>query len=130
MSLSRAQTWLIRAAVLALVLFFGARFFWRLDWQRVWQAVAHAPLWTLGLGTLANLPLGFTKALRLRLITQLATPLRHLMGFFFASYAADNLLMSQAGVGLRVALLKREGMNLASAVAVQVVEKLLEAGVL
>jgi uncharacterized membrane protein YbhN (UPF0104 family) len=48
------------------------------------------------------------------------------MGFYVTSYAADNLVMSQAGLGVRVALLHREGIPIGNAVAVQGLEKLLE----
>src|SRR5215831_17940762 len=72
------------------------------------------------------LPLIWLKAVRLRLLIGGRVGAGKLMGFFVASYAADNLVMSQAGLGLRVALLRREGVALASAVAVQGLEKLLE----
>jgi uncharacterized membrane protein YbhN (UPF0104 family) len=48
------------------------------------------------------------------------------MTMYVASYAADNLVMSQAGLGVRVAMLRKDGVPLASAVTSQVVEKVLE----
>ena len=43
------------------------------------------------------------------------------------SYAADNLVMSQAGLGLRVAYFRLRGVPLATAASAQAMEKALEA---
>jgi uncharacterized membrane protein YbhN (UPF0104 family) len=48
------------------------------------------------------------------------------MQMYVASYAADNLVMSQAGLGVRVAMLVRDGVAVAVAVTVQIVEKVVE----
>lgn len=57
-----------------------------------------------------------------------APPLRTawLTGMYLGSYAMDNLLFSQAGVGSRVLLLQRAGVPLLAAVGSQVLDKVLE----
>jgi uncharacterized membrane protein YbhN (UPF0104 family) len=49
-----------------------------------------------------------------------------LAGFYLAGFAADNLLFGQAGIGLRVFLLQREGISIATAIGSQVLDKILE----
>ncbi len=50
-----------------------------------------------------------------------------LSGFYLAGYAADNLLFGQAGIGLRVFLLRGAGVKVATAIGSQVLDKILEA---
>src|SRR5207237_4368700 len=97
-----------------------------LDWHAIVASTRDANIVLLALGVLGNVPLIWLKALRLRPLVGGKVGTGRLMVFFVASYAADNLVMSQAGLGLRVALLHREGIPIASAVAVQGLEKLLE----
>ena len=61
--------------------------------------------------------------MRLLLARRVATP--PLAMAFVSGYAADNLVMSQAGVALRIAMIQREGIPLAEVIAVHVVEKVL-----
>nr|HEX4313873.1 lysylphosphatidylglycerol synthase transmembrane domain-containing protein [Kofleriaceae bacterium] len=122
MTLSRAIRLLIAVVVVAMIALYVRDF----DWAAIGDYARHASIPLLAVATLGNLPLIWMKALRLRtLVTgSLSTP--RLMRIYVASYAADNLLMSQAGIGVRVALLARDGVALAAAVTTQVVEKVLE----
>ena len=72
------------------------------------------------------MPLIWLKARRMRVLTGDTIGTGRLMQMYVASYAADNLVMSQAGLGVRVAMLVRDGVALAVAVTVQVVEKVVE----
>lgn len=117
---------LIRFAIIATLVTLMVFYLRGLDWDAIAESTRDANFVLLALGVLGNIPLIWLKALRLRLLVNRRVGTGRLMGFFVASYAADNLVMSQAGLGLRVALLRREGVPLASAVAVQGLEKLLE----
>lgn len=119
------KTWL-RVGVAAIVVAVVVWYVRQIDWTALRRATADANLWLVALAVLGNLPLVWIKALRLRLLVKKPIGILRLMGLYVASYAADNLVMSQAGLGVRVALLHREGIPLASAVAVQGLEKLLE----
>lgn len=117
---------LIRVAIAVVMVVLLALYVRGVDWGKIGHATADASIALLALSALGNLPLIWLKALRLRLLV--GRPIRawRLMGFYVASYAGDNLLMSQAGLGVRVALLHREGVPLATAVTAQAVEKVLE----
>jgi uncharacterized membrane protein YbhN (UPF0104 family) len=98
-----------------------------LDGRAIVSALAGASVPLLVLSALGNAPLVWTKARRMRALLdgQISTP--RLMALYFTSYAADNLLMSQAGLGIRVAWLRVAGVPLATAASAQAVEKILEA---
>jgi uncharacterized membrane protein YbhN (UPF0104 family) len=119
------KTWL-RAGIAVIVVAVVVWYVRQIDWNTLRRATSDANLWLIALAVLGNLPLVWIKALRLRLLIEKPIGILRLMGLYVASYAADNLVMSQAGLGVRVALLHREGIPLASAVAVQGLEKLLE----
>jgi len=112
----------IAAIMLALVVLYARR----VDWSAIRDRTADASVTLLALSALGNLPLIWLKAQRLRLLVGSRIEAPRLMGFYVASYAADNLVMSQAGLGVRVAMLLKDGVPLASAVTSQAVEKVLE----
>ncbi|MGE5185942.1 MAG: lysylphosphatidylglycerol synthase transmembrane domain-containing protein [Acidobacteriota bacterium] len=116
----------VRVLVIAAIAVLLALYVRHLDWHAIRTSTADAGIALLVLGTLGNAPLIWLKAVRLRALVGGKLGTGKLCGFYVASYAADNLLMSQAGVGLRVALLRREGLPLATAITVQALEKLLE----
>ena len=97
------------------------------DWGQIADAAAGASVLLLVISVAGNLPLIYFKAARLRLLVGGRVETPRLMGMYVASYAADNLLMSQAGLGVRVAMLVQEDVPLAGAVTSQAVEKVLEA---
>jgi uncharacterized membrane protein YbhN (UPF0104 family) len=115
-----------RFAVIGGIILLVALYVRGMDWAAIADSTRDANIGLLVLAVVINIPLIWFKALRLRLLINNRVGAGRLMGFFVASYAADNLVMSQAGLGLRVALLKREGISIATAVAVQGLEKLLE----
>jgi uncharacterized membrane protein YbhN (UPF0104 family) len=117
---------LLRIGIIAIIVAFGAIYVREVDWGLIWRAAYGASWPLLVLAVLLNIPLIWLKAVRLRLLIGGRVGAGKLMGFYVASYAADNLVMSQAGLGLRVGLLAHEGIPIASAVAVQGLEKLLE----
>jgi hypothetical protein len=121
----RSWPWL-RIAIAVVVIALIAVYVRQVDWTAIVRSTADASVLLLVVATLLNVPLIALKAMRMRLFVggQIATG--RLMGFYVASYAADNLLMSQAGLGLRVGLLHRDGVPLVSAVTVQALEKLVE----
>src|SRR5215831_8812274 len=112
------------ALVAALLVF---RYVRTLGLAQLASAVTTADRRRLLVCVLLNVPLVFCKARRLRRLAGCQTATRRIMGFYFASYAADNLLMGQAGLGVRVALLHREGVPWGRAVSAQAVEKACEA---
>jgi uncharacterized membrane protein YbhN (UPF0104 family) len=116
----------VRGCVVAVVAVLCVLWFRRLDARALMAALAGAsPAWLLLCGA-ANLPLVWLKARRMRLLLdgKMATP--RLMSAYLASYAADNLVMSQAGLGFRVASFRLHGVPISTAVAVQVVDKAIE----
>jgi uncharacterized membrane protein YbhN (UPF0104 family) len=117
---------LLRVGIAAIIIAFVVFYVRQLDWTAIVNSARDANIFLLALGVLGNVPLIWLKSMRLRLLVGGRVPTARLMGFYVASYAADNLVMSQAGLGLRVALLAREDIPVASAVAVQGLEKLLE----
>jgi uncharacterized membrane protein YbhN (UPF0104 family) len=117
----------LRVALVAVVAALGLRYVGRLDGHALVTAAARANLPLLIVATLGNLPLVWIKGRRMHRLLAGRVATRRLMGIFFASYAADNLVMSQAGLGLRVALLRLEGIALPTAAAAQVIDKALEA---
>lgn len=98
------------------------------DWRQVLQTIHRANLPLLIGSTLLTVPLIWLKARRLHLLVapsaHISTP--HLMRIFCASYAADNIIMGQAGLGFRVAMLRRAGTSWTTAVALEALEKALE----
>ncbi len=125
MKVGRVQ--LLRLAVAALMLILIVRYVHKLDWHAIVQSTESASIPLLALSALGNLPLIWLKALRMKLLIGNRVRTGKLMGFFVTSYAADNLVMSQAGLGVRVAMLHRESVPLATAVTTQALEKVLEA---
>ncbi|HEX2570968.1 MAG TPA: lysylphosphatidylglycerol synthase transmembrane domain-containing protein [Polyangia bacterium] len=119
----------MRWAVTALVVVLLGRLAVQQDWRRVWGVMRGARLGLLLVVVGLNVPLIWCKARRLHLLLRptLRVPIGRLMRFFVVSYAADNLVMSHAGLGVRVALLRREGAPWSTAVAVQGLEKAMEA---
>jgi len=116
----------LRLAIVVVVIVVAALYVRTVDWAAIGNIAAGASIPLLVIGVLGNLPLVAIKAVRLRLLVGQKLGVPRLMGYYAASYAADNLVMSQAGLGLRVALLAKDGIPLANAVAVQALEKLLE----
>ncbi len=122
------MTWqtMLRICIAAFVVAFAVIYVRDVDWSQIADVARSASPWLLVVGVLGNVPLIALKAMRLRLLVGGRVGVVQLMGFYVTSYAADNLLMSQAGLGVRVALLRGEGIPLATAAAVQGVEKLVE----
>jgi hypothetical protein len=117
----------MRLSVLALVAVLVVRYVGRLDARAILAAATGANLPLLLLATLGNGPLVWCKARRMRRLCGGRVGTGRLMGLYFASYAADNLVMSQAGLGVRVAALRADGIALSTAAAAQAIEKALEA---
>ena len=103
------------------------------NWQPVLDEARRANAWLLVVAVLGNVALVLTKARRAHLLlapvapSPSSVPTRRLAGYFLASYAADNLIMSQAGPAVRVALVRRDGVPLAAAIACEGLQKVLEA---
>jgi uncharacterized membrane protein YbhN (UPF0104 family) len=112
----------IAAAIVVLVVVYARE----IDWAMIGRVIAAASIPLLVLSALGNLPLVWLKAARMRLLVDGQVGTLRLMGMYVASYAADNMVMSQAGIALRVALLRRDGVPVATGIAVQALEKLLE----
>lgn len=123
----RRWTVALRLILMAGVLALAARFLSRLDWHALASAAAQARLGLIALAAAGNLPLIWLKAVRLERLLDHRLATARLMRFFVTSYAADNLIMSPAGTGLRVSLMHTSGIPLTRAVEVQIVEKALEA---
>ncbi|HEY1554070.1 MAG TPA: lysylphosphatidylglycerol synthase transmembrane domain-containing protein [Kofleriaceae bacterium] len=119
---SRAVRLAIAAVMLVLVVLYARR----VQWSAIGTATADASIALLALSALGNVPLIWLKAQRMRLLVASRVASPRLMAMYVASYAADNLVMSQAGLGVRVAMLRKDGVPLASAVTSQAVEKVLE----
>ncbi|HUJ59779.1 MAG TPA: lysylphosphatidylglycerol synthase transmembrane domain-containing protein [Kofleriaceae bacterium] len=124
MTISRSLA--LRLAIAAVMVVLCVVYVRGLDWDAIWRSTAGASVPLLLVGVAGNIPLIWLKALRMRILVRGRVGTLRLMGFYVASYAADNLVMSQAGLGLRVALLRREGLPLATAVTAQALEKVLE----
>jgi uncharacterized membrane protein YbhN (UPF0104 family) len=116
----------IRIAIAAIMIVLVALYVRHVDWHKLGGAAADANFLLLAVSAAGNLPLIWCKAMRLRLLIGERVGAGRLMGFYVASYAADNLVFSQAGLGLRVAMMHREDVPLATAVTSQAVEKVLE----
>ena len=124
----RWNKWL-RWAFTAVVLVLLGRLAMQQDWRRVWGVMRGAQVGLIVVVTALNVPLIWCKARRLHLLLRpvLRVPSSRLMRFFVASYAAENLVMAYAGMGVRVAFLRREGVAWSTAAAVQALEKAMEA---
>lgn len=116
----------IRLAIAAVMVVMIVFFVRKLDWHAIAASTADASIPLLVLATLGNIPLIWCKARRLKFLAGGNIATSELMGMYVASYAADNLFMSQAGLGVRVAMLARKGLPTATAVTIQVVEKVIE----
>src|SRR5262249_55238370 len=116
----------LRLGLLALVVVFAMRFLGRIDWDALAKATARASGGLLLAAAAGNLPLIWLKAIRLGALLGHRLGVGRLMGFFVTSYAADNLIMSPAGTGLRISLMHGSGVPLTRALEVQIVEKALE----
>ena len=117
---------IIRAAIVVLVIALVILYTRGIDGGGLLDAVRDADPLLLVAATLGHLPLVWLKSVRMRILLgdRIATP--RLMSFFVAGYAADNLVMSQAGIALRVALIHRDGVPLASVVTSHALEKIAE----
>jgi uncharacterized protein (TIRG00374 family) len=128
---SRLLGWGFAALLLgSLVLLFE-----RLDLRQVLQLVSASHPGLLALAVLVNLTLNtYMRVRRRRVLLQAAAEsapdigLWELTKLFFASYAANNLLPARAGDVLFAVELRRRGFRLASVVAAQLSEKLVELG--
>jgi uncharacterized membrane protein YbhN (UPF0104 family) len=128
---------MVRLALVGAIVALGVRYARGIDLHAIGAAVAGANPWLLLLSGLGNAPLVWTKARRMRtlLSPDLTSEIRQrtrlrslrLMALYVTSYAADNLVMSQAGLGLRVAFFRLNGVPLATAASAQAIEKALEA---
>jgi uncharacterized membrane protein YbhN (UPF0104 family) len=116
----------IRLAIAAAMVVMIAFFVRKLDWHAIAVSTADASVPLLILATLGNVPLIWCKARRMKLLAGGGIATSELMGMYVASYAADNLFMSQAGLGVRVAMLARKGLPVPTAITTQVVEKVIE----
>lgn len=118
----------LRLLVGAAVAVLAYRFLRHQDTGALFSQLRHSNLLLIALATTGNGLLVWSKAFRARLMLapSLLLSTRRLSRHFLASYAADNLLMSQAGVALRVGFFMRDGIPLATAAAEQVVEKVVE----
>jgi uncharacterized membrane protein YbhN (UPF0104 family) len=123
----RAKVYRVLRVALALVVL-GLIVLWvrDRDWEKIGRMAGDASFGLLAVSALGNVPLIACKAMRLRLLTGMRVGVPRLMGFYVASYAADNLLMSQAGLGVRVVSMYREGVPMGTAVTSQAVEKVFE----
>jgi uncharacterized membrane protein YbhN (UPF0104 family) len=119
--------WVVRLLILALVAVLVVRYIGRLDAHAILAAATGANLPLLVVATLGNVPLVWCKARRMRRLCGGRVGTGRLMRLYFASYAADNLVMSQAGLGVRVAALRADGIAVSTAAAAQAIEKALEA---
>src|SRR5438552_15012742 len=111
----RVAGFLLRLALVGAIVALGVRFARGLDGKAILAALSGASLPLLALSALGNAPLVWTKARRMRLLLDGKVATGRLMALYFASYAADNLVMSQAGLGLRVGWLRVLGVPLATA---------------
>jgi uncharacterized membrane protein YbhN (UPF0104 family) len=124
----RAAAMLLRLVLVAVIVTLALRFARGLHWRAILAALAGANLPLLVLSALGNAPLVWTKARRMRMLLGASSPsVGRLVALYFSSYAADNLVMSQAGLGLRVAYLRLRGIALATAASAQAMEKAVEA---
>jgi uncharacterized membrane protein YbhN (UPF0104 family) len=124
----RTAALLLRLVLVAVIVTLALRFARGLNWRAILAALAGANVLLLVLSALGNAPLVWTKAQRMSLLLGASAPsVGRLVALYFSSYAADNLLMSQAGLGLRVAYLRLRGIPLATAASAQAMEKALEA---
>jgi uncharacterized membrane protein YbhN (UPF0104 family) len=117
----------VRVLLVGAIVALAVRYARGIDVHAIGAALALASPWLLALSALGNAPLVAAKARRMRTLlgTQLSTS--RLMALYVTSYAADNLVMSQAGLGLRVAFFRWNGVALATAASSQAIEKALEA---
>jgi uncharacterized membrane protein YbhN (UPF0104 family) len=122
----RVGVLVLRLALVGVIVALAIRYARGIDVRAIGEAVAHANPWLLALSGLGNLPNVWVKARRMAtLLGGIGTA--RLMALYVTSYAADNLVMSQAGFGLRVAFLRLRGVPLATAASAQGIEKALEA---
>jgi uncharacterized membrane protein YbhN (UPF0104 family) len=120
------RTQLLRIGVALAMVVLTLIYVRELDWSAIGESAAGASIVWLVISAAGNVPLIWLKAQRLRLLVGRRVPTGRLMGMYVASYAADNLVMSQAGLGVRVAILVRDELALATAITSQVVEKVCE----
>jgi uncharacterized membrane protein YbhN (UPF0104 family) len=118
----------VRLLVGAAVVLLGWRFVRRLDLGALVEELRRAELPLIALATLLQVPFVWSKARRTRLLLLPVRPLPtlRLANLFVASFAADNLFMSQAGVALRIGVLRRYGIPLVTAAGEQAIEKVME----
>jgi uncharacterized membrane protein YbhN (UPF0104 family) len=117
----------LRIVLVCAIVALAVRYARGLDAHAIGAALTHANPWLLLLSALGNAPLVWCKARRMRTLLAMSVPSPRLMALYVTSYAADNLVMSQAGLGLRVAFFRFNGVSLATAASAQAIEKALEA---
>jgi uncharacterized membrane protein YbhN (UPF0104 family) len=129
---ARAWPVALRLAVLAALALLVWRFAGAIDWRLIGSTIAGARWAPLALATAGNALLVALKARRARtlLLPVRAVPWTRLANIYLASYAADNLLLSQAGPAARILLIHRAGVPLVAAAGEQALEKLLEGATL
>ena len=126
MIVSRAARWVTLAAIAAACIFFVRR----LDLARLGAALASASLPLVALAVAVNLAQVVVRSLFLRaLLAPLrVVPLARLCRYNLAMFAANNILPARAGEWVRIELLRsREDVPRAAALAVALVEKVLDA---
>jgi glycosyltransferase AglD len=117
----------LRIVLVCAIVALAVRYARGLDAHAIGAALSRANPWLLLLSALGNAPLVWCKARRMRTLLAMKVPSSRLMALYVTSYAADNLVMSQAGLGLRVAFFRFNGVSLATAASAQAIEKALEA---
>ncbi len=125
----RVAALLLRLVLVSVIVALAIRYARGLDRQGILHAITGASVPLLVLSALGNAPLVWTKARRMRALlgAERGLSTAKLMALYLSSYAADNLVMSQAGLGLRVAWFRMMGVPLTTAAAAQGVEKAVEA---
>jgi glycosyltransferase AglD len=123
----RGWTTLIRVAVVACIAALAWSYSSQIDWRALSSYARDASPWLLALTGMGNVPLVWLKAQRMRVFVERRIGVGRLMHMFFASYAADNLVMSQAGPAVRSAMLAGAGEKLSTALGLQFIEKVFEA---
>ncbi len=116
----------LRVVLVAIIALLTVRYARKIDWHALWTAASHANPWLLALAGLGNVPLVWTKARRIRILLGNRLRTMPLMAMYFTSYAADNMVMSQAGLGVRLAYFRINDVSVATGAAALAVEKAIE----
>jgi uncharacterized membrane protein YbhN (UPF0104 family) len=125
----RLLAWAVRVGIVGAIGVGGARLLRTLDWVALGRTARDAN-WALLVAVAvlcaALAPLR-AERMRLLLLPFARVSTWRLTDWYLASWAADNLVMSQAGMGVRVALVRAAGVPLMTAAAQQALEKVLDA---